>query len=427
MKTALSGLGQRTQAPPITWLMQQTLGRPKLISLAAGFTDNATLPVGQVRALLTGLLGSRRTGEPALQYGATAGLSALRQLTAERLWQQDTTATGAELERELYAADNLLITHGSQQLLYLVTECLCDAEDIVLVEDPTYFVYLGITQSLGLRCRGLRRAADGIDLGHLEQTLESLQRSRDLSRVKYLYLVSYFQNPTSITTSVAKKAAALKLLRRYERAAGHPLYLVEDAAYRELRFAGGDTPSALTAPGGSDRVIYAGTYSKPFATGVRVGFGWLPADLREVVTRVKGNHDFGTASLLQHLLTQALGSGVYERHLAKLRRRYARKAATLTRALRQHFPASVQWRPPAGGMYVWAVLPPSLTSGRDSELFRRALDQDVLYVPGALCYAPDPTRPAPDHEMRLSFGGASEPELILGIERLGRVIREMMV
>jgi 2-aminoadipate transaminase len=101
--------------------------------------------------------------------------------------------------------ERLLITSGSQQLLYMTTEALCDEGDIVLVEDPTYFVYLGILQSRGLRARGVRLERDGLDLAHLESVLQSLKRSGELRRVKMIYLVSYFQNPTGVTTSFEKK------------------------------------------------------------------------------------------------------------------------------------------------------------------------------------------------------------------------------
>src|SRR5690606_10165135 len=114
----------------------------------------------------------------------------------------------------------------------------------------------------------------------------------DLPRLKMLYLVTYFQNPSSVTTSYEKKCAALELLKKYEKHAGHPIYLLEDAAYRELRFSGEEVPTALTSPVNADRVIFAGTYSKPFSTGVRVGFGVLPEPLLTIVTRIKGNHDF---------------------------------------------------------------------------------------------------------------------------------------
>ena len=178
MKTALSALARRTQAPPISWLIATALARPGLISLAAGFTDNDSLPVRETRDSVNALLSAAKTGQDALQYGTTAGDATLRELTASHLRQLD----GVPAARKNFAADRVLITSGSQQLLYMTAEALCDAGDIVLVEDPTYFVFLGIVQSHGLRARGVRMAADGIDLAHLEKVLESLRRSGDLPR-----------------------------------------------------------------------------------------------------------------------------------------------------------------------------------------------------------------------------------------------------
>ena len=249
---ALSKLGRRTSEPPISWLMKQALQRPGLISLAAGFTDNPTLPVRETGAIVEGLLRGKK-GQPHLQYGTTPGDTRLRQLTAARLAHLDNRSA----KTAAYAPDRLLITHGSQQLLYILSEILFDPGDLVLVEDPSYFVYLGIMQSHGIRGRGIRLEADGIDLAYLEATLNQLQQAGELPRLKALYLVSYHSNPAGITTSATKKAAALKLLRRYEKAAGHPIYLIEDAAYRELRFAGEDTPSALSLDRRADRVVSA--------------------------------------------------------------------------------------------------------------------------------------------------------------------------
>jgi 2-aminoadipate transaminase len=202
--------------------------------------------------------------------------------------------------------------------------------------------------------------------------------------------------------------------------------LLEDAAYRELRFTGEDVKSALAARGLSDRVILAGTYSKPFATGVRVGFGFLPEPVFTTATRIKGNHDFGTSNLLQQLLARALASGCYDAHRRKLRQRYAQKASVMRQSLERHFPANVEWWEPEGGMYFWARLPRSLPSGVASKLFKAALSRNVLYVPGELCYADDPTRRKPNHEMRLSFGGATEANIREGIRRLGGVLRELL-
>ncbi|MEI7729842.1 MAG: PLP-dependent aminotransferase family protein [Verrucomicrobiota bacterium] len=417
MNSALSILGQRTKEPPISWLMKTALEHPGIISLAAGFTDNPSLPLQEAREVLAEILSNPQRGQAALQYGSTAGDPELRAATAALIRAAD----GAAATDARYQPDRLLLTHGSQQFLYLVTEALCDSGDVVLVEDPTYFVYLGIAQSHGLRCRAIQMEPDGIRLKHLETVLDDLKHTGAIKRLKFLYLVSYYQNPTGTTTSLAKKAGALELLRRYEKAAGHPIYLLEDAAYRGLRFAGPEVPSALTAAK-TARVIYTSTYSKPFATGIRVGYGLLPPELVAPVLRIKGNHDFGTAHLLQKVLADAVRSGRYARHLAALRIRYAAKAAVMKQALERHFPTGVAWDEPQGGMYFWVRTPKQLRTGPNSKLFKRAVAENVLYVPGVFCHADDPIRKKPDHTLRLSFGSASEADIQTGIERLGRAM-----
>ena len=417
--SVLSVMGRRTKEPPISWLMRLKLERPKLISLAAGFTDNSTLPVDESRRILNKMLGETSLGEASLQYGSTAGDDTLRDLTVRRIRRLDGNLPGQAVA---YDAKRTIITNGSQQFLYMVTEALCDTGDIVLVEDPTYFVYLGIMQSRGISGRCVRMNRDGIDLEHLEQVLESIRCAGELNRLKILYLVSYYQNPTGRSTSRRVKAGALELIRHYERAAGHPIYLMEDAAYRELGFAGQQAPSALSVKGAADRVIYSGTYSKPFATGVRVGFGLLPDDLLAPVLRIKGNHDFGTGHLGQQLIVRALESGVYDKNLTKGQRKYHYKANVMTDAMRKHFPESVQWQPPQGGLNVWAEFPRRINTGIKSRLFRKVLDRNVLYVPGGLCYIDEPTRAKPNHEMRLSFGAASENDICKGIRRIGQAI-----
>ncbi len=419
LKPALSALGRRTDEPPISWLMKLALDRPKLISLAAGFTDNPSLPVEPTREILDRILTSPKRGQSALQYGVGVGDADLRELTAARLRGED----GANNRSAAHAAGRFMITHGSQQFLYMACEALFDPGDIVLVEDPTYFVFLGITQSRGMLCRGVRMEPDGIDLGRLSDRLEQLKQSGELSRVKALYLVSYHQNPTGTTTSLERKAKALELLRAYEGAAGHPIYLIEDAAYRELRFAGDDPASALTLPGAEERVIYSGTYSKPFATGIRVGFGAAPKGLFDVIMRIKGNHDFGTSNLPQQILREALASGAYAEHVASLRQRYGRKAAAMLGALKRHCAGLAEWREPGGGLNVWARFPRGIATGTKSRMFEETLARDVLYVPGQLCYADDPGRRKPKREMRLSFGAASEARIREGIKRLGNAAR----
>ena len=422
-------MGRRTTDPPISWLMQLALDRPELISLAAGFTDDATLPVQKTQNLLNDILGSQDLSLRALQYGTTCGNNELRRLTCQRLCQMDLMAID-ELKSEtkpdlsIFSPERTLITNGSQQLLYLLVEALCDPGDIILVEDPTYFVFLGITQSHNLKCRGITMQDDGISLEKLEYVLMDLKKKGQLKRLKFLYSVSYFQNPSGITTSCVKKRGIARLLREYEKAAGHPIYLLEDGAYRELRFAGADVPSALALEGSSERIVYAGTYSKPFATGIKIGYGIIPEPLFSVIKRIKGNHDFGSASFLQVLLAKALALGDYSEHVRMLRERYISKSNVMIRAMRNYFPRFTHYSEPKGGLYIWARLPETMKTGRSSPLFNDALNAGVLYVPGGYCYAEDASRIVSDSEMRLSFGQANEEQMQEGIKRLGTVIHK---
>jgi 2-aminoadipate transaminase len=198
-------MARRSSDPTISWLMKTALERPRLISLAAGFTDNATLPVAEVAAITRDLLRHPASERASLQYGTTAGSPELRNELARRC--------------ERSAADDVIVTNGSQQLLYILSEILCDAGDIVLLEDPTYFVYLGILEAMGTRAFGFH----GIEA--LAARLEWLKKRGLLPRLKMLYLVTYFRNPTGYTWSLDEKHEALALVRHYERAAGHPIPL----------------------------------------------------------------------------------------------------------------------------------------------------------------------------------------------------------
>jgi 2-aminoadipate transaminase len=378
-----SVLARRLSEPPISWLMHAALARRNLISLAAGFTDNETLPVDEVAALM------RKIPRDALQYGTTIGLPELRQELVRRWQKQD----GADR----FAPDDVIVTNGSQQLLYLITEALCDPGDIVIVEDPTYFVYLGILEAMGVRA----------------MTLDTVPR-RLLPRVKLAYFVTYFQNPTGHTWPLDAKREALAKIKRMERAAGHPIQIVEDAAYRDLRFEGEDVPSFKSLDA---RVAYTNTLTKPFATGLKIGYGILPAPLMRAVLRIKGNHDFGTSNLLQFILARALAEGLYDRHLPKIAKAYRRKRDVMVTELRTRIPIAL-YEVPAGGLYVWAKLPAHIKTGVKSRLFKRALDAGVLYVPGEMCFRRDAARPVPQNCLRLSFGAARIEQIKKGIRLL---------
>jgi 2-aminoadipate transaminase len=414
-----SALARRSVEPPISWLMKAALDRPGLISLAAGFTDHETLPVGEVDRITREILGRPKTARVALQYGSTIGLPQLRHEIARRWLEQDRIGG----RRPPVTGDDVIVTNGSQQLLYLVTEVLCDPGDVVLVEDPTYFVYLGIVEALGIRATGFESTSS------LESKLGTLKRRRLLPRLKLLYLVTYFQNPTGGTWSLDAKRETLDIVKHYERAAGHPIYIVEDAAYRDLRFEGRDVPSFKTLDSRNERVAYTNTLTKPFATGIKIGYGILPPPLMRAVLHSKGNHDFGSSNFLQAILARALANGWYERHLPTIAAAYRRKRDVMVAAVDAAFDCATcarrgdrrttcAYKKPHGGLYVWLELDPRVKTGMQSGLFRRALDAGVLYVPGELCYCRDPARPVPRNRIRLSFGAPTIPQIKQGIRLL---------
>ena len=267
-------------------------------------------------------------------------------------------------------------------------------------------------EALGVRAIGFS------NLDVLKARLEQLKAKRLLPRVKLLYLVTYFQNPTGHTWSLEQKREAFDLVRHYERAAGHPIYILEDAAYRDLRFEGSDVPSFKPFDPGNERVIYTNTLTKPFATGIKLGYGILPPKLMRAVLRSKSNHDFGSSNFLQTILASALAEGLYERHLPKIAAVYCRKRDAMIETLDATFPNTARYQTPQGGLYVWVELDERSTTGATSRLFKRALEAGVFYVPGDMCYCTDSSRKIPQNCMRLSFGAQSVPQIQKGIRLL---------
>ena len=177
-----SALARRSTDPPISWLMRLALERRGLISLAVGFTDDETFPVDEVAVLARRILSDPVQARKALQYGTAPGLAELREEILRRWQQQDgmeNVGSGLCAAKNRISSDNIVVTNGSQQLLYLVSEVLCDPGDIVLVEDPTYFVYLGIVEAMGIRTAGFDSIA------HLASRIQRLKSHRLLSRLKW--------------------------------------------------------------------------------------------------------------------------------------------------------------------------------------------------------------------------------------------------
>jgi 2-aminoadipate transaminase len=418
--TATRHLSQRTRlwtAQPISEMMRMALERPELVSLAAGFVDQATLPVAEAGRALAGLLADVELGRAALQYGTNAGYPALRAAVLERFLKAD----GGQASPDP-VIDQVILTAGSNQLLHLVGEVLLNPGDVVLCAAPTYFVYLGMLAGLGARSVGVEIDDAGMIPEALESQLDRQRAAGQLSRVKAIYLTSYYENPSTVTLSRARRAQIVEIAKRWSRQA--PIYVIDDAAYRELRYEGDDLPSLRSFDAEGDTVIVAETFSKSFSPGVRVGWGILPPALVPPVFALKASIDFGSPHLNQHMMAAVLEHGLHEPHVAALRVAYRAKLAAMLAALDEHLGdvPGVRWQRPGGGLYVWLELPEEMDAGPAGTLLHHAVEEGVLYVPGEYCYAAEGA-PRRHNRIRLSFGVETADHIRRGIAALGRAVR----
>ena len=207
----LSRRAKRVHKQPISYLMSQGVTNPRLISLAAGLVDYETLPTSEARELMDSLLADDRAGRTALQYGTTQGLLELREVLLGHMAALDGVRPG-----DLAAtAEDIVVTSGSQQLLFMLADILLDCGDIVITGWPSYFVYTGTLEAVGASVRCVDMDDDGIVPEALDGLLGQLASAGELPRVKILYVCSYHQNPTGITLAADRREGILEIVRKY--------------------------------------------------------------------------------------------------------------------------------------------------------------------------------------------------------------------
>ena len=420
---SLSTKARRTHEQPISYLITEALRNPRLINLAAGLVDPLTLPVAECEAITRRLFADPGRARSALQYDTTLGLQPLREATLrhmESLEGMSASAMGLD-------ADHVVLTTGSQQALYLVADALVDPDDIVVAANPSYFVFTGTLSSLGANVLTVPMDEDGMDVEAVERLLAQLHRDGRLPRVKLVYCTSYYQNPTGLTLSAPRRPRLLEIVRRYSDLAGHRILILEDAAYRELRYDGPSHRSIKSYDAANLFTIISHTFSKPFAPGIKLGYSAMPNDLLHAILQQKGNHDFGSANLTQYIALETLSDGSYPKHVAELQQAYRAKRDAMLAALGQSMPQApgLHWTRAHGGLYAWVTLPEGIDTSRGSPFFADCIKQGVLYVPGVYCFQPDPqTGRIPTNHLRLSFGQVAPDQIGPGIERLATVVRE---
>jgi len=364
---------------------------PGVLSMTGGFPNLATFPTDVLDEIVARLL--RDEPGVALQYTPCEGLPSVRDYLLDRQQQ---------LQGRRPEPDELIVTSGGMECIALTCLSLLDPGDAIVVEAPTYLGALTAFAGFEPAVHAIPMDEDGMRVDLLEERLEAGLGP------KFVYVIPEYQNPTGRTLPLARRHALVDACRR------HGVLIFEDVAYRELAFDGSALPSLWSlAP---DVVLQAGTFSKVFFPGVRLGWATGPADVVAEMAVAKQTTDQCAGGLGQRMLEAYGRAGHFERELPRARELYASHWRAIEAAFRRHLPAGCAWTEPAGGFLTWLTLPASI----DTLAMRPAATAaGVAYVPGAPFYVDGEGR----SELRLSFSHLTEPELDTAVERLSGVVR----
>jgi 2-aminoadipate transaminase len=366
------------------------LGRPDLISFAGGFPDPLTFPRERIATLLEEFAA---TGEStAFQYAPTRGLAGPLDALAHRL---------ELLQGRRPGDDQLQITSGAIETLELAGKSFLDRGDLVVVEGPTYLGAIMAFRSFEAELVAVPMDDDGLEVDELERRLAAGLRP------KLVYTIPDHQNPAGVSLSRERRDLLVELARRYG------FLIVEDVAYRELGF--GDEVAPTLWSVAPDVVVQAGTTSKTFFPGVRLGWAVGPAEVSAQLVSAKQNTDQCAGALGQRLFEEYVRRGWIDEQLAQSRALYRRKCERMLASLERFMPQGVRWTRPRGGFFSWLTLPPG---GDAADLALRAVDRGVAIVPGSLFF-PDARG---DDQARLSFSLVDEALIDEGIERLASLL-----
>lgn len=366
--------------------------RPEVVSLAGGMPAPQALPTQLLSALIGKTLADH--GTQALQYGPGQGEPWLREQICDVMGVEGVTAD----------PDDVVVTVGSQQALDLVAKLIIDPGDVVLVESPAYVGALTTFASYQANVVHVPGDDDGMRPDALAAILA--EQAAAGRRVKLLYTVPTFGNPSGSTLSGPRRDDVAELARR----AG--VLMVEDNPYGLLRLEGEHlAPIRARHPD----VLYLGSFSKILSPGLRVGWALAPPALRDQLVRAAESALLCHSALSQLTVARYLSEEPWLDHVKAVRELYWDRRAAMLSAMAAELPDGCRFTAPHGGFFIWLGLPPGTDAKR---MISRAIDAGVAYVPGTGFYADGSGR---DH-LRLSFSFPEPAEITEGVRRLADVI-----
>jgi len=380
-------------------LVASTKGIPGLISFAGGFPSPKTFPKDDLAEIYRKVVAEE--GNDVLQYGPSEGDALLKK---------------AIRETEGYpnlSDDEMLITVGSTNAIYYFSKCFLEEGDVVLHEAPSFLGSLVSFDAFGVELVGLDVDDDGIDMNMLEETIFRLKAEN--KRIKFLYTIPDFQNPSGVTMSLEKR---MKLLEIAER---HVIPILEDNPYNEMRYRGTRIPTIHRLAQDSETqkhlVTHVKSFSKILGPGLRCAYV-LGQD--EIITqmcnwqqKVTLSPDGVTSRVIAHYLL----SGKLKAHLESIAEFYRPYLKTMLDALEKHMPEGVKWTKPDGGIFIWLTLPGMINA---DHLFNKAALEKVSFIPGSKFFAEGQEQ---FNTLRLNFSFSSHEQIWDGVKRLADLIR----
>lgn len=369
---------------------------PEVISFAAGNPAPEAFPTDKIAAISAEIF----RDEPinALQYSVTEGYPKLRKWLEDDLRSKNIFKDG----------DMLIVTAGAQQAIEVTAKILCNEGDVIICENPSFIGSLNSFRSYGVHLIGVSMDEQGMKPDELEAVLKANPKT------KFIYTIPNFQNPTGNTTTLSRRKEVLALAKKYG------VYVLEDNPYGALRFAGEDVPCYKELDDGKN-VLYAGTFSKVLAPGLRVGY--LCGDAEVVSKAVVGMQ---TSTVHTNIWAQLLAyrfvtENDFNAHIKGLQEIYRKKYRIMADALKKNLPDFVQLSEPQGGLFIWATLPDKY----DMNAFcLEAVKRKVAVVPGNAFNADES---AVSHSFRLNFSTPTNEQIEKGCEILGKCAKELLV
>ena len=372
--------------------------RPEVISFAGGLPAPESFPVQQLKEITADILDN--DGPSALQYGATEGVTELRQIMVDRY-----NAQGMDIELK-----NLVITTSSQQGLDLLAKIFINRGDKVICGLPSYLGGLGAFNSYGAEMIGIKFDEHGMRADLLDEKLAELKLQG--IKPKFIYIIPDFQNPAGITMPESRRMEIIEIAKKYD------VLIVEDSPYREIRFEG-KAQKTIFQLDGTGQVILLGTFSKIFVPGFRIGWVVAHEAIVDKFVTAKQSTDLCTPTLNQKIVHKYIEKGYFDTNLKEIIKQYHAKRDNMLQAFRDYMPAGVKWTEPEGGLFLFLSLP----EGMDAEnLFQKAIENNVAFVLGSVFHCDGSGK----NTMRINFSFMPTDKTTEGVKRLAKAIKEEM-